>query len=110
MCIRDSVSIAHEFDYVKARTIKEALQLLAQPGAVPLAGGTDLVAWLRDGAVSPACLVDIKALRELRGLRVQKGQLWIGANTTFAEIIESPLVQKHAPLLMDCLLYTSRCV
>ena len=56
------MSIAHEFDYVKARTIKEALQLLAQPGAVPLAGGTDLVAWLRDGAVSPACLVDIKAL------------------------------------------------
>ena len=95
------MSIAHEFDYVKARTIKEALQLLAQPGAVPLAGGTDLVAWLRDGAVSPACLVDIKALRELRGLRVQKGQLWIGANTTFAEIIESPLVQKHAPLLME---------
>ena len=41
------MSIAHEFDYVKARTIKEALQLLAQPGAV-LAGGTDLVAWLRD--------------------------------------------------------------
>lgn len=88
------MSIAHEFDYVKARTIKEALQLLAQPGAVPLAGGTGLVAWLRDGAVSPACLVDIKALRELRGLRVQKGQLWIGANTTFAEIIESPLGPK----------------
>ena len=95
------MSIAHQFDYVKTTTIKETLPLLTRPGTVPLAGGTDLVAWLRDGAVSPACLVDIKALQELRGIRMQKGSLWMGANTTFAEIILSPLVQKHAPLLME---------
>ena len=33
------MSIAHEFDYVKARTLKEALQLLARPGAVPWRDG-----------------------------------------------------------------------
>jgi CO/xanthine dehydrogenase FAD-binding subunit len=66
-----------------------------------LAGGTDLVAWLRDGAVSPGCLVDLKGLGELRGIRIKAGKLWIGSNTTFAEIIESPLVRRHAPLLAE---------
>lgn len=96
------MSIACEFDYAKPDSLSAALRLLAaQPGRVPLAGGTDLVAWLRDGAVSPAFLVDIKGLPELRGIRLKNGRLWLGANTTFAEIIESPLVRKHAPILVE---------
>ena len=98
------MSIAHEFEYAKPASLKEALSLLARPvpgGAVALAGGTDLVAWLRDGAVSPGRLVDVKGLAELRGIRLKGGQLWIGANATFAEIIESSLVRKHAPLLVE---------
>ena len=95
------MSIAYEFEYAKPAGLKEALRLLARPGAVALSGGTDLVAWLRDGAVSPASLVDIKGLAELRGIRLKAGKLWIGANTPFAEIIESPLVRKHAPVLVE---------
>ena len=98
------MSIAQEFEYAKPASLKEALGLLARRtvgGAVPLAGGTDLVAWLRDGAVSPGLLVDVKGLAELRGIRLQGGKLWIGSNATFAEIIESPLVKKHAPLLVE---------
>ena len=98
------MSIAHEFEYAKPADLREALGLLARPapgGAVPLAGGTDLVAWLRDGAVTPGRLVDLKGLAELRGIRLKAGKLWLGANTTFAEIIESPLVRKHAPILAE---------
>ena len=90
------MSIAHEFEYAKPASLKEALALLARPvsgGAVALAGGTDLVAWLRDGAVSPGRLVDLKGLAELRGIGLRNGQLWIGAAVPFAEIIESPLVR-----------------
>ena len=98
------MSIACEFDYAKPASLKEALALLVRPapgGTVPLAGGTDLVAWLRDGAVSPGGLVDLKGLGELRGIRRKAGKLWLGANTTFAEIIESPLVRRHAPILAE---------
>ena len=37
------------FDYVRAHSVPEALQLLAQPGLVsrPLAGGTDVVVYVR---------------------------------------------------------------
>ena len=98
------MSIACEFEYTKPTALKEALRRLAEDvpgGAVSLAGGTDLVAWLRDGAVSPGLLVDIKGLKELRGIHFKAGTLWLGANTTFAEIVESPLVRKHAPLLVE---------
>ena len=98
------MSIAHEFEYAKPARLKDALALLARPvpgGAVVLAGGSDLVAWLRDGAVSPGRLVDVKGLDELRGIRLKGGKLWIGANATFAEIIASPLVKKHAPVLVE---------
>jgi CO/xanthine dehydrogenase FAD-binding subunit len=98
------MSIACEFEYAKPAGLKEALRALARPvagGAVPLAGGTDLVAWLRDGAVSPGALVDIKGLAELGGIRIKAGKLWLGANATFAEIIASPLVRKRAPLLVE---------
>ncbi len=98
------MSIACEFEYEKAEDLKSALRLLARRvpgGAVALAGGTDLVAWLRDGAVAPGLLVDLKGIADLRGIRFKAGKLWLGAGTTFAEIIESPLVQKHAPILAE---------
>jgi len=98
------MSIACEFEYAKAGSLKDALRLLARRvpgGSMPLAGGTDLVAWLRDGAVEPGQLVDIKGLAELRGIRLRGGRLWLGANTTFSEIVESPLVRRHAPVLAE---------
>ncbi len=67
------MSIACEFEYAKPATLKEALRLLARRvpgGAVPLAGGTDLVAWLRDSAVSPGLVVDLTGSEELRGIRL----------------------------------------
>lgn len=98
------MSIACEFNYAKPEDLKAALVLLARPavgGAVPLAGGTDLIAWLRDGAVSPGFLVDLKGLAELKGIRLKAGRLWLGANTTFAEIIGSSLARKLAPILVE---------
>lgn len=98
------MSIACLFDYAKAANLREALRLLSRRlpgGAVPLAGGTDLIAWMRDGAVQPGALVDLKELAELRGIRMASGRLWIGANTTFAEIMESPLLRRHAPVLVE---------
>lgn len=98
------MSIACEFDYAKADSLKDALRLLARRppgGAVPLAGGTDLVAWLRDGTAAPGRLVDIKGINALRGIRLKADQLWLGATTPFADIVESPLVRKHAPILVE---------
>jgi len=49
----------------------------------------------------PAVIVDIKKLPELNGITVKNGELTIGSAVTFAEIIESPLIKKHCPLLAE---------
>ena len=88
-------------DFLIPKTLEEATRYLAEhPGSVRiLAGGTDLVAWLRDDAVAPDLVVDIKAIPDLNEIRLDGDTLHIGSLVTFSELIESDLIQEHAPLL-----------
>jgi carbon-monoxide dehydrogenase medium subunit len=63
---------APPFEYVKARSIDEALALLAQHGddARILAGGQTLLATLNMRLSEPALLVDITGIAGLRGIAV----------------------------------------
>jgi carbon-monoxide dehydrogenase medium subunit len=95
--------IAKEFEYRRPATLGEATHLLADhPGSVRvLAGGTDLVAWLRDDAVAPDLVVDIKDIPDLRDIRLEGQTLHVGSLVTFTDLIESDLVAGHAPLLAE---------
>lgn len=95
--------IAHEFDYRRPASLEEAIGILSEyPGSARLlAGGTDLVAWLRDDAVAPDMLIDIKDVPGLGAITVDAGALSIGSLVTFTELIESSLVREHAPLLVE---------
>lgn len=81
----------------------EATKYLADyPGMVRvLAGGTDLVAWLRDDAIAPDLVVDIKAIPDLNEIRMDGNTLHVGSLVTFTDLIESDIVQEHAPLLAE---------
>ena len=95
--------IAREFEYSRPATLDEAVGLLsgAAGAAVVLAGGTDLVAWLRDEAVAPDLVVDIKDVDGLDVLSLDAGRLTIGALTTFTDLIESEVVADAAPLVRE---------
>ena len=95
--------IANEFDYRRPATLAEATEILANySGSVHiLAGGTDLVAWLRDDAVAPDLVVDIKNVPDLHDLTLDRDALHIGALVTFTDLIESDVVKEHAPLLAE---------
>ena len=95
--------IAKEFDYRRPATLGEATHLLADhPGSVwVLAGGTDLVAWLRDDVVAPDLVVDIKDIPDLRDIRLDGQTLHIGSLVTFTDLMESDLVEEYAPLLAE---------
>lgn len=97
------MTIAHRFDYVRPDSLAAALQVLAErgPGARLLAGGTDLVAWLRDDADHPDVVVDVKHLPGLSGISIEDGRVRIGALVTFTEIIESDLIAQHLPMLAE---------
>lgn len=86
--------VAHEHDL---------LELLQQPGAMILCGGTDVMVKMRAGAIQPDVLIDVSQVDSLRGIRAEDSALLIGAATTESDIIASPLVNQYAPLLGNVL-------
>ncbi len=85
------------FRYVKPRSLAEAIEHAAIPGAVLHGGGTDLLGFLRDGVAGANTVVSLSGLAELRGLREERGRLRIGALTTVAELAASPAVMHVLP-------------
>lgn len=79
--------------------LEDAVALLAAPGSLALAGGTDLVPSMKMRLFRPERLVSLRRLG-LSGVRVD-GDLVIGATTTLREIERSPLVHAHLPALAD---------
>jgi carbon-monoxide dehydrogenase medium subunit len=92
---------APSFDYVKPRSLDQALELLERPGAKALAGGQSLLPALNMRLASPELLVDITGLDSLRGIELEQDVVWLGALTTHSEIETSPEVRKHLPLLAE---------
>jgi carbon-monoxide dehydrogenase medium subunit len=92
---------APPFDYVRVRTVAQALELLARHGddARVLAGGQTLLATLNMRLSEPALLVDITAIEGLRAIEQRGDRLWIGALATHSDIESSSLVSAAAPLL-----------
>jgi aerobic carbon-monoxide dehydrogenase medium subunit len=88
------------FEYYRARSADEALQLLAgNPGAKLLAGGHSLVPLLKLRLAAPSAVVDIGRIPELRGMSRQGDEVRIGALTTHAELAASADLRRDAPAL-----------
>jgi carbon-monoxide dehydrogenase medium subunit len=92
---------APAFDYARPTTFEEAFALLARHGddARIIAGGQTLLATLNMRLSEPRVLVDLKDIRGLRGISLQRGHVRIGALTRHSEIEDSALVARHVPLL-----------
>ncbi|MEU1022980.1 FAD binding domain-containing protein, partial [Streptomyces sp. NPDC005904] len=66
-------------------TLDEAVAALAaMPAAVPVAGGTDLMASVNSGQLRPAALVGLGRINEIRGWQYQDGHALLGAGLTHA--------------------------
>src|SRR5688500_4373518 len=91
------------FGYVAARSVNEALDLMAQHGddGKILAGGHSLIPAMKLRLSSPRTLIDIGTVPELRGVKVDGANLVIGALTVHADIASSDLVRKHLPGLAE---------
>ncbi|HEY0817020.1 MAG TPA: xanthine dehydrogenase family protein subunit M [Pseudonocardia sp.] len=92
-----------DFAYARADSRASAVEALADRAA-PIAGGTELLNWLRLGIAAPERIVDIGGLDELHGIERRGTELYIGALTTLNEIGEDPLVVDHAGALASACL------
>jgi carbon-monoxide dehydrogenase medium subunit len=91
------------FGYVAARSVEEALQLMAKHGEEGklLAGGHSLIPAMKLRLQSPQILIDLGTVPGLRGVRTEGNQLVIGALTVHADLASSDLIGKHVPGLAD---------
>ena len=93
---------AADFEYRKAGSIMEAVQLLGDnPGAKLLAGGHSLIPLMRFRLARPEVVIDIGGIANLRGITVSGDTINIGALATHAEIANSADVQRANGLLAE---------
>jgi carbon-monoxide dehydrogenase medium subunit len=88
--------------YLRASSLDEALEALAEPDSRALAGGQSLVSVMKLRIARPSLVVDIGRLG-LAGVTAENGELEIGALTTWAELAAAPELDRPAlAALREC--------
>jgi xanthine dehydrogenase YagS FAD-binding subunit len=94
------------FEYVSPNNKAQAISLLAATWGKTeiLAGGTDLLALMKDDVVSPRRLVNIKDIKDLKGVSSNAQGVRIGALTTLGDLADDVSVRKNYPALAEALI------
>ncbi len=100
---------AAAFAYERARSVDNALELLAAHGesAKVLSGGQSLMPAMNLRLISPELIVDIGGIAELRGIVVRGDTLRIGASTRHADPLRAPEIVAYAPLLTEAVAHVA---
>lgn len=95
--------IPETFEYSKASTVNEALQMMKDYGdeAKILAGGHSLIPMMKLRFASPSHLIDINGIKGLAYIKEEDSYLKIGALTREAELEHSKLIQNSYPIFKD---------
>ncbi len=77
----------YDFEYVRPKTLADAVTAVADDGAQPIGGGQTLIPTLKSRLASPTRLVSLSAIAELRGVSTgTDGTIRIGGTTVHAEV------------------------
>ena len=88
--------------YVAPSSLEQAAEYLRSGEVTILAGGTDLMPQSQGGRLQiKRTLMNIHRIPELKGIAIEDGAIRIGALATITEIMQSELVQKHLPILVE---------
>jgi aerobic carbon-monoxide dehydrogenase medium subunit len=91
------------FEYLRPKTVPEAVALLQQHGddAKVLSGGQSLIPMMKLRLARPSHLIDINRISGLSYIKEDGGFLKIGGLTREAEVEASAVVRQKYPLLLD---------
>ena len=93
------------FEYASPATKEQAVSLLGATwgNTEVLAGGTDLLALMKEDVVHPKRLVNIKQIKDLDGVAAGPQGVRIGALTKLGDLADNVNVVKDYPALADAL-------
>jgi carbon-monoxide dehydrogenase medium subunit len=93
------------FTFVKPKTLVELLEIKKEEAgkALILAGGTNLLIYIRDGSIKRGTLLDITHLPELKGIHLKNGMVEIGAAETMSRLLSSKVLRETLPFIPEFL-------
>ena len=85
----------------EVKTVEDAIHALeADPQALVIAGGSDVLIKIREGKLAGCSLVGIREIKELAGVSLDgEGAVHIGPLTTFSHITFHPIIREKLPVL-----------
>lgn len=85
----------------EAKDVKDAIKKLSEnENSEIISGGTDVLIRVREGKDAGKGLVSIHNISELKGVKLDdRGNIVIGAGTSFHDITYNDIIQKHIPSL-----------
>src|SRR5260370_34375858 len=95
------MQVPSHVEYERATSVEHALSLLSRPDTRVLAGGHSLIPMMKLRLAQPEVLVDINDLAELSYIRLDGGQLRIGALARHADLLASALAGEQFPIFHD---------
>jgi len=91
------------FSYARAATLADAITAAAQADTMVIAGGTELLNWMKDGIVLPQRIVDLNALSGLDQIVVDGNGLKLGALARMSDVAEHDAVKRDYPAISQAL-------
>jgi len=89
------------FDYLRPKSLEEALQLKKTiSGAKFISGGTDLMVQIKNRELQPPALISLRSIPELATIEVNGGTR-IGALATISDIIQDTELCHNYPVLVE---------
>jgi carbon-monoxide dehydrogenase medium subunit len=89
------------FEYERAGSLDEAIELLGREDAKVLAGGQSLIPLLRLRFARPSVVVDVGRLDDLRYVREDGDRIAIGALTRHAELVRDPVLGESCAVISE---------
>lgn len=93
------------FAYVRAQSLDEVFAVLSDHGdeAKILAGGQSLIPTMNMRFAAPEVLIDVSGVADLQGIQLVDNALRIGAMSRHVDVLNSPAVAEHAPLIAQAM-------
>jgi len=91
------------FAYARAATLPDAIGAAAQSDGMLIAGGTELLNWMKEGIVAPQRLIDINSISGLDRIEINDSGLRIGALARMSDVARHEAVVRDYPAVSQAL-------